>query len=65
MIIQFNSEYKCIQCGHNFSKTPWMDENIQCSRCCSDQIEHNPYLLGTSSAEGLTAEDYYAVALKP
>jgi NAD-dependent SIR2 family protein deacetylase len=65
MINQFNAEYKCIQCGHNFSRTPWMDKSVQCPCCGGDQLENNPYLLGTCCAEGLTDEDYYAVALKP
>lgn len=62
---RFYSEFKCAQCGHRFSRVPWMNENIQCPRCGSFFVEQNPYLLGTESAEGLTEEDYYAVALKP
>ena len=59
------SEFKCIQCGHDFGKGPWTGEAILCPRCGSEKIETNPYLFGSCSAEGLTAEDYYAVALKP
>jgi len=54
-----------MQCGHEFGRGPWMDDAIQCPRCGSDTVETNPYLFGSCSAEGLTPEDYYAVALKP
>ena len=64
-ILPRHSEYTCKQCGHDFSWGPWMDKEIICPRCGNKGIETNPYLLGTESAEGLTAEDYYAVALKP
>ena len=60
-----HSEYKCTQCEHDFSWGPWMDKEIRCPRCGNEEVETNPYLLGTDSAEGLTVEDYYAVALKP
>ena len=63
--MQYCSEYKCTQCGHDFSRGPGIEEEIRCPRCGSDLIETNPYLLGTGSAEGLTPEDYFAVALKP
>lgn len=42
-----------------------MNEEIRCPRCGSELLEANPYLLGTDSAENLTPEDYFAVALKP
>ncbi len=54
-----------MQCGHEFGRGPWMDDAIQCPCCGSETVETNPYLLGSCSAEGLTPEDYYAVALKP
>ncbi len=60
-----NSEFKCKQCEHDFNKSPWMGEEIKCPRCGSKDLETNPYLLGSDSAEGLTPEDYYDVALKP
>ncbi len=64
-ILQYCGEYKCTQCEHDFSEVPWMGEEIRCPRCGSERIEANPYLLGTDSAEDLTPEDYFAVALKP
>jgi len=54
-----------MKCGHDFSGVPWMDGEIPCPRCGSGLVEANPYLLGTCSAEGLTPEDYFSVALKP
>lgn len=63
--LQYHGEYKCLHCEHDFNKGPWMDKEIRCPRCGSRLVEANPYLLGTGSAEGLTPEDYFAVALKP
>jgi hypothetical protein len=64
-VLKYYGDYKCTQCGHDFGKAPWLDEEIRCPRCGSEQVETNPYLLGTGSAEELTPEDYFAVALKP
>ena len=63
--MKYYADYRCNQCGHDFDKTPWRDDEIHCPRCGGEQVEANPYLLGTGSAEGLTPEDYFAVALKP
>ena len=68
-IMQRCSEYKCIQCGHDFNPLPWTNRDHKneipcCPRCGSELLEHNPYLLGTPDAEGLTPEDYFAVALQ-
>ncbi len=64
-ILRQHSEYKCSECEHDFNRFPWTEEKIRCPRCGSDEVEHNPYLLGTCSADLLTSEDYFAVALKP
>ncbi len=63
--LQYYGEYKCTECAHDFGRIPGIDEAVRCPRCGSERIETNPYLLGTDSAEALTHEDYFAVALKP
>ena len=60
-----SSEYTCTECKHDFDSIPEMNEEIRCPRCGSESVEPNPYLLGTCNVEGLTPEDYFAVALKP
>ena len=67
--MQRGSEYKCTQCGHDFNPLPVLNgdresEDLHCPRCNSKLLERNPYLLGTPDAEGLTPEDYYAVAMQ-
>ncbi len=60
-----SSEYKCTRCEHDFDRIFGMDEGVRCPRCGSESVEHNPYLLGTCNVDGLTPEDYFAIALKP
>ena len=67
--MQCCGEYKCTQCGHDFNPLPGVNgdrenEGLRCPRCGSELLEHNPYLLGTPDAEGLTPEDYFAVAMQ-
>lgn len=60
------SEYRCRQCGHEFTPLPGTTEKgNRCPRCGSESLERSAYLLGTASAEGLLPEDYFDVALAP
>jgi putative FmdB family regulatory protein len=60
------SEYRCRQCGHEFSLLPsTVEKEARCPRCGSESLERSAYLLGTESAEGLLPEDYFEIALAP
>lgn len=59
-------EFTCKQCGHSFDKLPGTEEkDVRCPRCGSEQLERNPYLLGTPDAADLTLDDYLDVAMGP
>jgi DNA-directed RNA polymerase subunit RPC12/RpoP len=61
-----STEYTCKKCGHGFGRMGSQDEKgLCCPRCGGSELEHNPYLFGSPSAEGLTPEDYFDVALAP
>ncbi len=50
-------EYKCLVCGHEFPSREPVGA-AACPRCGSGDLIPNPWLLGSPSAEDLTAEDY-------
>ena len=60
----YSDEYRCTSCGHKFN-TLKRSEALCCPRCCSDQIEKNPFLFGTDNADELTAGDYIATLFQP
>ena len=59
-----NPKYRCTKCKHEFEKLEHEGE-LRCPRCGSTELEENRFLLGTSSAEGLTYEDYFDALLAP
>lgn len=50
-------EYLCLDCRHVFPSHKQAAEET-CPRCGSCKLFRNPWLLGTSQAEGLTPDDY-------
>ena len=58
------TEYQCKECGHSFDRLVKDSEEVRCPRCGSDELERNPFLLGSCSVDELTEEDYFAAAME-